>query len=111
MKIDLAGIVFVPIGTLMLLLVGYMWCRAVRGGRPLTRVQKTMLMYTCLFCFGMCYAIIFHRELAFLLHWKGAWVAITVVWGVVLAAAIVWKRRRNRCEGRAQRPPANKEQP
>ena len=74
MKIDVAGIVFVPIGTLTVFLVGYMWCRAVRGGRPLTRVQKTMIMYTCLFCFGMGYAIILQRELAFLLHWKEAWV-------------------------------------
>ena len=108
MKIDVAGIVFVPIGTLMVFLVGYTWCRGVRGGRPLTRVQKTMIMYTCLFCIGMGYAIIFQRELAFLLHWKDAWVAITVAWGLVLAAATVWKRRRNGCEGRTQGPPADR---
>ena len=74
----------------------YGYARAIRRGQPLTLVQKRMIRYTCAFCFGMGYTMVFKDQLKNALGWGDAWVAVTVIWGLILATSAWLRHRRHR---------------
>jgi hypothetical protein len=96
MNVDVVGVFFVPILTLILAVICYAYARAIRRGQPLTTVQKRMIIYACAFCFGMGYAMIFKDQLAAALRWDDAWVPLTVLWGLLLATFAWYRHRRSR---------------
>ena len=96
MNVDVEGIIFIPILTLVLAAICYGYARAVRRGQPITAVQKRMIMYACVFCLGMGYALIFKDQLKATLRLEHAWVALTVLWGLMLATLAWYRHRRNR---------------
>lgn len=80
-----------PILTLVFLGIGYLWARTTRRGRPLTRLQRGMILYAVLFVFGMEYLIMFQDELGAFLHWKSVWIAAGALWGMLLAVIAWWR--------------------
>src|SRR5271170_7082766 len=74
MNIDVEGVIFIPVLTLVLAAICYGYARAIRRGQPLTGVQKRMIVYACVFCFGMGYAMVFKNQLKAALRWEDAWV-------------------------------------
>ena len=83
-----------PILTLIGVALGYSQCRRIRGGKPLSSVQRKMMFYFAFFSLGMTYTMAFHDQLAALFRWKNAWIAVIVAWGALLAA-IAWIRYRS----------------
>ena len=83
-----------PILTLIGTVLGYLWCRTVRRGQPLSPIQRNMLFYFAVFVLGMGYAIMLQDRLAILFHWESAWIAVMMAWGVLLAV-IAWARHRS----------------
>jgi predicted Na+-dependent transporter len=99
MSIDVEGVIFIPVLTLVLAAICYSYARAVRRGQPLTGVQKRMIAYACVFCFGMGYSMVFKDQLKAALRWKDAWVGFTILWGLMLATFAWYRHRRNRRSG------------
>jgi len=91
--VDIDDALAPPILTLISVILGYLWGRTVRRGKPLSSIQKTMLFYFGLLMLGLTYAIILQVQLAILFHWKNAWVAVMVAWGALLAT-IAWAKHR-----------------
>jgi hypothetical protein len=84
-----------PILTLIGVALGYSQCRRIRGGKPLSSIQRKMVLYFAFLLLGMGYAIMLQDHLGALFHWENAWIAVMVAWGTLLAA-IAWTRyRRN----------------
>jgi hypothetical protein len=92
--IDPDAIFAPPILTLIAVALGYSQGRRIRGGKPLSSIQRKMLFYFAFFALGMTYAIMLHDQLAALFHWRSAWIAVMVAWGALLAA-IAWMRYRS----------------
>jgi formate/nitrite transporter FocA (FNT family) len=90
---DVVKIFAPPVLTFLFLGICYLWARAARRGKPLTHLQRGMILYATAFAFGMTYVILFQDNLAAYLHWKDAWIATIVLWGIVLAI-LAWRRRR-----------------
>jgi hypothetical protein len=82
-----------PILALVVLVLGYVRCREIRGGRPLSSFQRKLLFYAPISCLGMGYSIMFQDELAVFFHWRDAWIAAMILWGAV-TAAVAWLRHR-----------------
>ena len=101
---DVEGAIFIPILTFVLAAICYGYARTVRRGQPLTSVQKGMIGYVCVFCFGMGYAMVFKDQLKAALDWDGTWVAVIALWGLMLAAFAWYRHRRDR--RRAGGPPS-----
>jgi hypothetical protein len=100
--IDPFAIFAPPILTLIVVVLGYLWGRAVRRGKPLSSTQRAMLTYSAVLVLGLTYAEMLEDELAAIFHWKNAWIAVMVAWGALLAA-IAWMRYRSAA---LPRPPA-----
>src|ERR1700722_16263696 len=98
MNIDVMGVLFIPALTLALAGICYGYARAIRRGEPLTKVQTRMILYACLFCFGMGYAMVFKDQLGAALQWPSAWAAFTVLWGLILAT-FAWYRHQRKLQG------------
>jgi len=94
MNIDWTAVAAIPVLTLILLGVIYLWSRGVRRGKPLLPLQKSMILYASLFSLGMGYAIVFKDQIAELTRWQSGWVVVVILWGVVLAFVA---RHRHRC--------------
>ena len=92
-NIDWTAVAAIPVLVLILLVVIYLWSRGVRRGKPLLPIQKSMILYACLFSLGMGYAIVFKDELAALFGWKSAWIIAAILWGTLLAL-VAWHRHR-----------------
>jgi hypothetical protein len=88
-----------PVLTLIGSVLGYLWCRTVRRGKPVSSIQRNMLFYFAVFILGMTYAMALHGQIAALLHWQNAWVAAILVWSALLSA-IAWIRYRRDREKR-----------
>ena len=93
-RIDLQAIVLIPVMTVILAGFCYGYARMVRRGGALTQTQKSMILFACLFSFGMGYAIVFQEQLSRIMHWKQAWVATVVLWGALLGLFAYRKCRR-----------------
>lgn len=91
MNIDWTAVAAIPVLTLILLGVIYLWSRGVRRGKPLLPLQKSMILYASLFSLGMGYAIVFKDQIAALVHWRDAWVVVVILWGIALAF-VAWQR-------------------
>jgi hypothetical protein len=87
----LQDLLFPPVLTLIFALICYWRLRSLRHGGPLTPLLRTLLVCLCLFALGAAYAILFQDQLALLARWRGAWIALIVGWGVVLAL-LVWRQ-------------------
>lgn len=79
--------------TLAVLVLGYVQFRIIRRGQALSSIQRKLLFYGTVFTLGMCYAIMLQDQIGSLLHWRNAWIAVMVAWGMLLAA-IAWIRHR-----------------
>lgn len=90
---DVVKIFAPPILTLMFFGICYLWARATRRGKPLTHLQRGMVLYATVFAFGMTYVILFQDNLSAFFHWKEAWIATIVLWGIVLAIVAWWRER------------------
>jgi hypothetical protein len=55
--IDPFAILAPPILTLIVIVLGYSQSRRIRGGKPLSSIQRKMLFYFAFFVLGMGYAI------------------------------------------------------
>jgi tryptophan-rich sensory protein len=104
--IDPFAIFFPPILTLIVIALGYSQSRSIRGGKPLSSIQRKLMFYMPAFVLGMGYAMAFHEQLAALFRWENAWIAVMVVWGALLAA-IAWMRYRCNALSRATATPRN----
>jgi len=62
-----------------------------RRGKPLTRLRRGMILYSTAFVFGAAYAILFQDSLGAFLHWREAWIAAIILWGILLAI-VAWRR-------------------
>jgi hypothetical protein len=93
-NIDWTAIGAIPVLTLILLCVIYLWSRGVRRGKPLLPVQKNMILYAVLFSLGLGYAIVFKDQIAALVRWQSAWVAVVILWGIALALVALHRHRR-----------------
>jgi hypothetical protein len=82
-----------PIVTLVVLVLGYVRSREIRGGRPLSSFQRKLLFYAPVFCLGMGSSIAFQDELGTFFHWGNAWIAAIILWAALLAA-VAWLRYR-----------------
>ena len=91
--IDPFAIFFPPILTLIVIALGYSQSRRIRGGKPLSSIQRKLMLYMPAFVLAMGYAMAFHEQLAALFHWEKAWLAVMVAWGALLAV-IAWTRHR-----------------
>jgi len=91
--IDPYAIFAPPILTLIGVALGYSQCRRIRGGKPLSSIQRKMMFYFAFFALGMTYTMAFHDQLAALFRWKNAWIAVIVAWGALLVA-IAWMKHR-----------------
>ena len=98
MNIDWTAVAAIPVLTLILFCVIYLWSRGVRRGKPLLPLQKSMILYACLFSFGMGYAIVFQIQLAALVRWQSAWIVAVILWGTALAF-VAWHRHRRKGDG------------
>lgn len=98
-NVDWTAIGAIPILTLILLCVIYLWSRGVRRGKPLLPIQKSMILYATLFSLGMGYTIVFKDQLAGLARRQSAWVAVVILWGVALAFVALHRHRRKRLYG------------
>jgi len=88
--------VFAPsVVTLIAVVFAYFWSRGVRGGKPLTSFQKRLMWYGSAFVFGMTYTVMFHSQLSSLVHWKQAWIAIVIAWGLSLTSIAWYQHRRH----------------
>lgn len=92
-EIDPFAIFAPPILTVICVILGYLHGRIIRRGKPLSSIQKKMLFYFAFFILGMGYAIMLQDQLAVLLHWRNAWIAVMVAWAALLAV-VAWKRYR-----------------
>jgi hypothetical protein len=92
-EIDLFDLLFPPVITLVVLVLGYVQSRIIRRGKPLSSLQRKLMFYGPVFTLGMCYAIMLQDHLAALFHWQSACIAVIVAWGALLAA-IAWTRYR-----------------
>jgi tryptophan-rich sensory protein len=87
-----------PILTLIFSGICYGWARTTRRGKPLTSMQRQMIVYATVFALGMAYLILFQDELGRFLRWGDAWIAGLILWGVMLAA-FAWCRHRSTFPG------------
>jgi hypothetical protein len=83
-----------PILTAMFVGICYLWARSVRRGKPVTQLQRAMILYATVFVFGAAYVILFQNRIAAFIHWENAWIAALMVWGAFLAL-IAWRRYRS----------------
>jgi hypothetical protein len=101
-RVDVEGILLVPVLTALLAAICYAYARMVRHGRPLTSVQKRMVLCACIFAFGMGNAIVLQDLLASWSNWGKAWIGATVAWGLLVALA-AWLISRQASSSRAPR--------
>lgn len=87
------NIIAPPVLALMFSVICYGWARATRRGKPLTSLQRGMILYATIFALGMVYLILFQDGLGKFLRWKDAWIAALVLWGLILAALAWWRHR------------------
>jgi hypothetical protein len=93
MSADATGIIAVPVLTLIFLGYCFLQAKFIRRGKPLTKLQKQMLVYGTIFVFGACYLIIFQQVLSDFFHSENAWKVAVVVWGLLLSIT-AWQRNR-----------------
>jgi hypothetical protein len=79
--IDPFAIFAPPILTLIAIVLGYSQSRRIRGGKPLSSIQRKLMFHMPAFVLGMTYAIMLQDHLAALFHWENAWIAVIVPWG------------------------------
>jgi tryptophan-rich sensory protein len=91
---EIFNIVAPPILTLIFSGICYAWARTTRRGKPLTSLQRGMILYAAVFALGMVYLILFQDGLGRFFRWRDAWIAALVLWGVMLAA-LAWRRHRS----------------
>jgi hypothetical protein len=82
-----------PVLALIVTVMGYLWGRTVRRGQGLSSIQWKMLTYSGVLMLGLGYAIILQDQLAALFHWRSAWIAVIIAWGILLAT-FGWFRHR-----------------
>jgi len=90
MKNDVSDLFAAPILALLFSGIGYLWARTSRRGKPLTRLQRRMILYATTFILGAAYAILFQEGLGVFLHWREAWIAAIILWAALLAV-IAWR--------------------
>jgi hypothetical protein len=93
---DLFGqILFPPLGGLIWLFLSWGWCRTVRGGGPLTTVQKRIMLFGFLFVVGMVYLMAWNDQLSAGAGLPGrlVWIPSSIAWGVILGV-IAWEKYR-----------------
>lgn len=88
------NIVAPPVLTFIFSGICYSWACATRRGKPLTPLQRGMILYATIFALGMVYLILFQDVVGEFLRWKDAWIAALVLWGLVLAV-LAWRRHRS----------------
>lgn len=108
-NIDWTAIGAIPVLTLILLCVIYLSSRGVRRGKPLLPIQKSMILYATLFSLGMGYTIVFKDQIAALVGWQDAWVAVVTLWGVALALVALHRHRRKRDDSTEKRAASRRE--
>jgi hypothetical protein len=86
------NVIATPILTIILFVVCYSHLRAIRRGKPLTNLQKQMLTWTCIFCFGAGYSIVFKDFLSRISHWGGAWLLTTAIWAALVTSGFWFKK-------------------
>lgn len=92
--VDIAfGILFPPIGALVVYGGAYSIARTVSGGRPLSPLAKEIYRYLAIFSLGMGYLIAIFGTLN-LLGW-GLWASV-IVCGALLAWFAWWWHRKKR---------------
>lgn len=87
---NLISIFAPPILTLIFSGICYSWARAARRGKPVTRLQRAMIIYATTFVFGMAYAILLQDKLGELLHWRKSWIAAIGLWAALLGL-VAWR--------------------
>jgi hypothetical protein len=90
MKIDLDGILAVPIIALVCLLLGWLYGRAMTRGQPLTPNIRKMLLYMFVFVLGTGYSALIDAMFGS----RTPWVVFPIVW-VILLGGIAWVRSRS----------------
>jgi len=96
---DPFGQIFLPLlGGLVWLFLSWSWSKTVRGGKPLTLVQKSLLADGFLFFVVMVYLMAWNSQLGVAIGFPGrlVWVPLSIAWGVVLGAFAWRKYRRER---------------
>lgn len=94
MNVDPFDLLAPPVLTGILLILGYLWSRAVRRGQSLSSHQRKMLAYAGIFSLGMTYIIMLRQTLGRALHWQQAWILILIGWGITLAVFAWYGHRR-----------------
>jgi hypothetical protein len=75
--------------------MSYLWARGTRRGKPLTKLQRRMVVYSTAFICGATYAILFQDHLGESLGWRNAWIAAIVAWAAVLVIFAYAQYRNN----------------
>lgn len=57
----------------------------------MTKSLREMILYATIFVLGMAYVILFQDTLARFFHWKAAWIAFIILWGLFLGV-LAWLR-------------------
>jgi hypothetical protein len=85
------GVVFPPIGALIVFGGAYTVARAVAGGRPVSQLTKTILWFSSLLALGIGYDMGFTKLLGF--SPETLWVTLPL-WGVALIFLTRWRHKR-----------------
>lgn len=93
MKIGIEDLLMPPALALLFLILGWPYSRSVSGGRPLNVIQLKMLRYGFWYVLGMGYLVITAKVLR-LPDWM--WVALIVIWSLLLALLAWWRNRQAR---------------
>lgn len=91
---DVTAIVAIPILTLIFCAYCFLQAKFIRRGKPLTKLQKQMLVYGTIFAFGMGYLIVFQNALGNIFHHQSAWKFAIIIWGLLLLFT-AWQRNRS----------------
>jgi uncharacterized membrane protein YoaK (UPF0700 family) len=105
MRIDLAGILVIPIIALVFLLLGWSYGRSITRGQPLTATMRKILLYGFIFVLGTGYSAVLDAMFGS----RTPWVVFPAVWAVLLSVDAWLRSRKKDTASGAPREPISKQ--